>query len=176
MTTAKERRKIAMAAYYKENKERLDANSRKCQIIRRKENIRLKALGLPVIGKKIHQPANMLTLKEIATKLDMLVPLARAISKDKNFNMPPPVMLRTDGVDLYDNFEIVEWIQVYKDALATISIIGLSRKKRAVISLEPHVMLLIEWIQATNHVSAYAAKLRHTAEKEIILKRIGECA
>ena len=176
MKPKKPRNAEVAAAYYQANKEKLDANSRKCQIIRRKENIRLKALGLPVLGKKVYQPVDMITLKEIANRIDMLVPLARAVSKDSNFNMPKPVMLRIDGVDLYDTFEIVEWIQVYRDALATISIVGLGRRKRAVITLEPHVMLLINWLQATKHVSAYAAKLRHTAERANLLIRMGECA
>ncbi len=43
-------------------------------------------------------------------------------------------------------------------------------------TMPPSTMMLIKWADVTKHVSAYAAKLRHTAEKETLLKRMGECA
>ena len=140
----KDKAKAERAEYYQQNKEVMDARTKEWQA---RDRTRKK--------KVVAQPLDTWTLKEIAVYLDMCVPHVRAIEKDANFHMPKPTMIRTDGIDLYDMPSIVAWVQSKREAIAKVAITGASRKNKQGITIEPHIMLLINWLQASKHVTKY---------------------
>jgi len=140
----KDKAKAERAEYYQQNKEVMDARAKEWQ---QRDRTRKK--------KAVAQPHDTWTLKEIAVYLDMCVPQVRAIEKDANFHMPKPTMIRIDGIDLYDMPSIVAWVQSKREAIAQIAITGASRKNKQDIIIAPHVMLLVNWMQKTKHISKY---------------------
>jgi hypothetical protein len=153
----KDKAKVERAEYYQQNKEVMDARTKEWQA---KDRARKK--------KVVAQPLDTWTLKEIAVYLDMCVPQVRAIEKDANFHMPKPTMIRIDGIDLYDMPSIVDWVQSKREAIAQVAITGASRKNKRGITIAPHVMLLINWMQKSKHVTKYCNAQRFNLASNVL--------
>jgi hypothetical protein len=158
----REELKVKRSAYYQANKESMNAQSKAYHQKARELKTATQRQPRPRIQppKVINQPANMISLKEIAEQLGVIVALIRAISRDKRYGMPQYEMLRIDGVELYDRYEITQWINDNNNLLASIAINGMSRKNRGDITLAVNVMLIINWLQASKHVTDYCNKQR----------------
>jgi len=118
--------------------------------------------------KVIDQPADTVTLKEIARELGLTMFLLRTIAKEPAFNMPRVTMLRVDGVDLYNVYEIREWMQVYKEALINRTILGTSKRKSGGITLTKEVMMLVNWVVNCAHIERHTMRLQQeTASKRL---------
>jgi hypothetical protein len=153
----KEKKVADRAAYYQKNKETMNANSKAYHQKVRDEIAAKKAVMVyaPRIRKVANQPANTTTLKDEAKKMGITTAHLRTIQKDIRFNMPKVKMLRMDGMDLFDIYELAAWQQQYREVLAQEAISGASKKNIGEIRLTPHVMLLINWLQASKHVTKY---------------------
>jgi hypothetical protein len=153
----KEKKVADRAAYYQKNKETMNANSKAYHQKVRDEIAAKKAVVVyaPRIRKVANQPANTTTLKDEAKKMGITTAHLRTIQKDIRFNMPKVKMLRMDGMDLFDIYELAAWQQQYREVLAQEAISGASKKNIGEIRLTPHVMLLINWLQASKHVTKY---------------------
>jgi hypothetical protein len=153
----KEKKVADRAAYYQKNKETMNANSKAYHQKVRDEIAAKKAVTIyaPRIRKVANQPANTTTLKDEAKKMGITTAHLRTIQKDIRFNMPKVKMLRMDGMDLFDIYELAAWQQQYREVLAQEAISGASKKNIGEIRLTPHVMLLINWLQASKHVTKY---------------------
>jgi hypothetical protein len=131
----------------------------------------------PSKKKVIPQPVNTWTLKEIAKYLDMRVPAVREILNNTDaFNMPAPTEVRVDGADLWDTFTVMTWAQVKRETIAQAAIIGASRKNKNGITIQPHIMMLIEWMQAAKHVQEYCNKQRFAINSASLWSKYGEAA
>ena len=153
--------KVKRALYYATNKDSMNTQSRAYY---QKERDLKKELTEkqyrnfkqpPQPPKLLTQPADKISLKEIATQLGMIVALIRAISQDTRYGMPEYKFLRIDGIELYDRYEIMQWINDNNHRLSSIAINGMSRKNRSNYKVSNNVMLLINWLQASKHVTKY---------------------
>ena len=153
--------KVKRALYYATNKDSMNTQSRAYY---QKERDLKKELTEkqyrnfkqpPQPPKLLTQPADKISLKEIATQLGMIVALIRAISQDTRYGMPKYKFLRIDGIELYDRYEIMQWINDNNHRLSSIAINGMSRKNRSNYKVSNNVMLLINWLQASKHVTKY---------------------
>jgi predicted DNA-binding transcriptional regulator AlpA len=161
-----ERRKL----YYEINKEHMKANSKAYhQKIRDEIKAKREAgMDIPKViyaprvrkPKVVNQPANTIILKDIAKSVGMLTPQFRGMINEPKYKFPDPAMVRIDGMDLYDVFEITEWIHLHKEALTQASILGARRRDTGEFELASHVMLIINWLQASKHVTDYCNKQR----------------
>jgi hypothetical protein len=156
------------AAYYVMNKERMDARSKAYHQKIRDEIAVKRAAGIEIPkalprGKRsvkvVNQPADMTTIKEVALSLEIQTHKFRALVLDPTYNFPKTAMVRIDGIDLYDLVQVGMWLQQYKEAITHISIMG-STKKKTGITLSKDVMLIINWLQASKHVTGYCNKQR----------------
>jgi hypothetical protein len=155
------------AAYYLMNKESMNARSKAYHKKVREENAAKKAAGIEVPrvlrskrpAKVINQPADMTTIREVALSLEIQTHKFRAIVIDPTYSFPKPAMVRIDGIDLYDLVQVGMWLQQYKEAITYISVVG-STKKKTSITLSKDVMLFINWLQKTKHVTDYCNKQR----------------
>lgn len=155
------------AAYYLMNKESMNARSKAYHQKIREEIVVKRAAGIEVPrvlrskrpAKVINQPADMTTIKEVALSLEIQTHKFRALVIDPTYNFPKPAMVRIDGIDLYDLVQVGMWLQQYKEAITYISIMG-STKKKTSITLSKDVMLFINWLQKTKHVTDYCNKQR----------------
>lgn len=154
----REELKVKRSAYYQANKESMNANSKayhqKARELKAATHQQRSNITKPMPKVSI-QPANMTTLKEIAEQLGVIVALVRAISNDKRYGMPQFEMLRIDGVELYDRYEITQWIRDNNEMLVSLAITGMNRKNKGNIMLSDNLMLLINWLQASKHVTKY---------------------
>jgi hypothetical protein len=131
----------------------------------------------PSKKKVVPQPVNTWTLKEIAKYLDMRVPLVREILNNTDaFNMPAPKEVRVDGADLWDTFTVMTWAQVKRETIAQAAIIGASRKNKNGITIQPHIMMFIEWMQAAKHVQEHCNKQRFAISSAALWNKYGETA
>ena len=155
--------KAERAAYYINNKERMQENSRIYHQKIRDDIAVKKAAGIEILkalarGKRpvkvIAQPSNMATIKEIAKSLELLTNKFREMISDPIYNFPKPAMIRIDGVDLYEIVEVGEWIQQHKEAITYVTITGAICKKTG-ITISKRVMLVTAWLQASKHVTKY---------------------
>ena len=153
----REELKVKRSAYYQANKESMNANSKayhqKARELKAATH-QQRSITKPMPKVSI-QPANMTTLKEIAEQLGVIVALVRAISIDKRYGMPQFEMLRIDGVELYDRYEITQWIRDNNEMLVSLAITGMNRKNKGNIILSDNLMLIINWLQASKHVTKY---------------------
>ena len=146
--------KVYRAMYYAANKESMNEASRAYHQKARE----LKASTFqqrerkPTTQRVLNQPANMVTLKEIADQLGVIVALIRAISKDERYSMPKYQLLRIDGAELYDRYEITRWIIDNNEMLVSLTITGMNRKNKGEVKLSKNVMLLVNWMQKSKHV------------------------
>jgi hypothetical protein len=153
----KEKKVADRAAYYQKNKETMNANSKAYHQKVRDEIAAKKAVMIyaPRIRKVANQPANTTTLKDEAKKMGITTAHLRTIQKDIRFNMPKVKMLRMDGMDLFDIYELAAWQQQYREVLAQEAISGASKKNIGEIRLSDNIMLLINWLQATKEITNY---------------------
>jgi len=168
----KERNAEKRRLYYEANKEHMQANSKAYHQKMREETRAKKESGVEINGvtyavrirdrkkKVVNQPANTIILKEIAKLVGMLTPQFRALTLEAKYKFPAPTMVRIDGMDLYDVFEVTEWTHLHKEALTNASILGARRKSANGFKLSKNVMLLINWMQKTKHISKYCNKQR----------------
>ena len=124
-------------------------------------------------AKVIDQPADTITLKEIAKDLGASVFLIREIVKEPAFNMPKVKMLRVDGIDLYDIYEIRAWMQTYKEALISRVILGTSKRKSGGITLTEDIMLLVNWVRNCAHIERYTMRLAQVSASKALCKSYG---
>ena len=117
--------------------------------------------------------ADTITLKEIAKDLGASVFLIREIVKEPAFNMPKVKMLRVDGVDLYDIYEIRAWMQTYKEALISRVILGTSKRKSGGITLTEDIMLLVNWVRNCAHIERYTMRLAQVSASKALCKSYG---
>lgn len=159
--------KIERAAYYAKNKDAMNAQSK---LYHQKQRSELKALkeegkpykhlvAIPRPRKVMSQPADMTTLKDEAKKMGIATSHLRAISRDPRFHMPTYKLLRIDGMELYNIYELAAWQQKYREMLAQDTISGVSKNRKG-ITITPRVMLLINWMQETKHISKYCDEQR----------------
>lgn len=118
-----------------------------------------------------NQQANMTTVKEIAQSIGLHAAKFRSMINDKMYRFPEPTMLRIDGIELYDIVIIGEWIRLHKEAITHAAITGASKKNISEITIEPHVMLIIDWLQASKHVSKYCNAQRVAINSNQFLAR-----
>ena len=162
----REELKVKRALYYLNNKDSMNASSREYHQKERdlKKDLTEKQYRNfkqpPQPPKVINQPADKISLKEIAEKLGVIVALVRAISRDERYSMPAYKFLRVDGIELYDRYEIQRWINDNNNLLSSIAINGMCRKNKGSITLSDGVLLVINWLQDTKHVSDYCNKQR----------------
>lgn len=164
----REENKVKRALYYAANKESMNESSRAYHQKERDLKNALKMTGAefrvlkhkPKAARVINQPATMVSLKEIAEMMGVIVAIVRAIQKDDRFNMPIYQLLRIDGAELFDRVEIINWIRENNVLLSSICIAGLKRKNKGEYKVSNNVMLLINWLQDTKHVSEYCNKQR----------------
>ena len=150
------------AAYYQVNKEHMNAKSKEYHRKAREKIAAEKAAGInvpptahaPRVRKVMNQPANMTTLKDEAKKMGIATVHLRTIQKDARFNMPKSKMLRIDGMELFDIYEMAAWQQQYREVLAQETISGASKNKKG-ITLSKDVILITAWLQASKHVTKY---------------------
>lgn len=150
------------AAYYQANKEHMNAKSKEYHRKIREEIAAKKAAGIdvpptihaPRIRKVLNQPADMTTIKDEAKKMGIATAHLRTIQKDARFNMPKSKMLRIDGMELFDIYEMAAWQQQYREVLAQETISCASKNKKG-IRLSKDVILLINWLQASKHVTKH---------------------
>jgi hypothetical protein len=90
----------------------------------------------------------------------MIVALIRAISQDTRYGMPEYKFLRIDGIELYDRYEIMQWINDNNHRLSSIAINGMSRKNKGEYKVSNNVMLLINWLQASKEITEHCNKQR----------------
>ena len=157
----KEKTVVERKLYYEKNKAAMNAQSKAYHQKKREELAELKAQGLykhitplPKPRKVMHQPADMIMPKEIAKLLGISTSHFRSMQKDPRFNVPEYKLLRADGIELYVTFEIHDWQQKYRDMIAQETIAGVLRNN-AEIRLDPKLMLVINWLQETQHVTKY---------------------
>jgi hypothetical protein len=154
----REELKVKRSAYYQANKESMNANSKayhqKARELKAATHQQRSNITKPMPKVSI-QPANMTTLKEIAEQLGVIVALVRAISNDKRYGMPQFEMLRIDGVELYDRYEITQWIRDNNEMLVSLAITGMNRKNKGEYKVSDNIMLLINWLQASKHVTKH---------------------
>lgn len=157
-----ERRKL----YYELNKEHMKATSKAYHQKIRDEIKAKRDAGIDVpktiyaprgkrLKKVVAQPANMTTVKEIAQSIGLHTAKFRSMLNDKMYKFPEPTMLRIDGIELYDIVIIGEWIRLHKEAITHATITGASKKNIGEITIGPHIMLLVNWLQASKHVTKY---------------------
>ena len=153
--------------YYLANKEKCNARTYANIAKRKVIEAEMKARGLPVT-KKVPQAANTLTIKEVAAILELTTPKTRAISKDTRYNMPKYTQIRLDGAELYDLFQIKEWMQQYKEVLTQLAITGQKHKNTNGITLAKEVMLLVNWVVNCAHIEQHTMRLQQeTASKRL---------
>ena len=170
-----DRRVAERKTYYEKNKEVMNAKSRAYQ--QSKRDI-AKALGyknliaLPRPKKVINQPATMTTLKEEASKMGIATAHLRAMQRNPNFHMPEYTLLRSDGMELFDTFEMLMWQQTYREMIAQ-ETISCSTRNTAGIVLDKRVLLVINWLQETKHVTDYCNKQRVAINSNKFWSRYG---
>ena len=144
--------------YYRINREKCDARTYANIAKRKAIEAEMKARGLP----KVPQAANTLTIKEVAAMLELTMPKTRAISKDTRYNMPKYTQIRLDGAELYDLFQIKEWMQQYKEVLTHLAITGRKHSNNG-IPLTKEVMLLVNWVVNCAHIERHTLRLQQEA-------------
>ena len=144
--------------YYRINREKCDARTYANIAKRKAIEAEMKARGLP----KVPQAANTLTIKEVAAMLELTTPKTRAISKDTRYNMPKYTQIRLDGAELYDLFQIKEWMQQYKEVLTHLAITGRKHSNNG-IPLTKEVMLLVNWVVNCTHIERHTLRLQQEA-------------
>jgi hypothetical protein len=165
ISAAKYKDKLAAARviYYQENKEAI--NNRTCayhktqrelvKIIKDKDQEYKNLTAIPRPRTVSVIPRDVTTIKEEAAKLGISTMHLRKIQKDKRFNMPEPKLLRVDGIELFCIFTWADWLRAYKEPLAQEAISGAAIKNKGSMTLSENVMLTIDWIQASKHVTDY---------------------
>ena len=157
----REELKLKRSIYYQANKESMNESSRAYHQKERelKASMSVKQYrnlkNVPKPHKVLVQPADKISLKEIAEQLGVIVALIRAISKDKRYGMPEYQLLRIDGAELYDRYEISRWIIDNNEMLVSLAITGMSRKNKGAITIADNVLKITEWLQASKHVTKY---------------------
>ena len=154
----REELKVKRSAYYQANKESMNAQSRAYHQKARglkAETHQQRSYRTKQPHKVLIQPSNMVSLKEIAEQLGVIVALVRAIAKDKRYGMPEYQLLRIDGAELYDRYEISRWIIDNNEMLVSLAITGMSRKNKGAITIADNVLKITEWLQASKHVTKY---------------------
>jgi hypothetical protein len=144
--------KVERAACYQKNKVTMDLQ---VKMYMQKQRDIAKAQARKVRN----QPADTTTLKDEAKKMGIATAHLRTISKDERFNMPKHKMIRIDGIELYDIYELSTWQQKYREMLAQETISGIAKNKKG-ITIAPHVILITNWLQASKHVTKYCNKQR----------------
>lgn len=102
-------------------------------------------------------PRDVTTIRDEAAKLGISTAHLRLIQKDKRFNMPEAKLLRIGGLELFCIFAWTDWLRVYKEPLAQECISGsvVKRKGQEGVTLDPNVMLIINHLQATKHITKH---------------------
>jgi len=158
----REELKVKRSAYYQANKESMNEQSRayhqKARELKTATQRQPRTLIRP--PKVQIQPSSMVSLKEIAEQLGVIVALIRAISKDERYGMPKYQLLRIDGAELYDRYEITQWIIDNNEMLVSLAITGMSRKNKGAITIADNVIKITDWLQASKHVTDYCNKQR----------------
>lgn len=159
------KRVVSRALYYQENKATMNAQScayhklqrELAKIIKDKDQEYKNLTTIPAIRKVSVIPRDVTTIKDEAAKLGISTAHLRLIQKDKRFNMPEAKLLRIDGVELFCIFAWADWLGVYKEPLAQEGISGSvgKRKGREGITLDSNVMLIINFMQATKHITKH---------------------
>ena len=154
--------------YYRINREKCDARTYANIAKRKAIEAEMKARGLP----KVPQAANTLTIKEVAAMLELTTPKTRAISKDTRYNMPKYTQIRLDGAELYDLFQIKEWMQQYKEVLTQLAITGRKHSNNG-ITLTREAMLLVNWVVNCAHIERHTMRLQQEAASKRLCASYG---
>ena len=157
--------------YYRANKEKCDSRTYANIAKRKAIEAEMKARGVPVT-KKVPQAANTLTIKEVAALLELTMPKTRAISKDARYNMPKYTQIRLDGAELYDLFQIKEWMQQYKEVLTQLAITGRKHSNNG-ITLTREAMLLVNWVVNCAHIERHTMRLQQEAASKRLCASYG---
>ena len=157
--------------YYRVNREKCNARTYANIAKRKAIEAEMKARGLPAT-KKIPQAADTLTIKEVAAMLELTTPKTRAISKDTRYNMPKYTQIRLDGAELYDLFQIKEWMQQYKEVLTHLAITGRKHSNNG-IPLTKEVMLLVNWVVNCAHIERHTLRLQQEAASKRLCASYG---
>ena len=154
--------------YYRVNREKCNARTYANIAKRKAIEAEMKARGLP----KVPQAANTLTIKEVAAMLELTTPKTRAISKDTRYNMPKYTQIRLDGAELYDLFQIKEWMQQYKEVLTQLAITGRKHSNNG-ITLTREAMLLVNWVVNCAHIERHTLRLQQEAASKRLCASYG---